>query len=87
VATISFSTSAIRTLEYADYLKNLSVFKVIGLIVYFILPRVNYITELASNVLSKEEIKLNLGLEALHLIVTSAVFIFLADRLVKRKNF
>lgn len=87
IATISVSTSSLRALAYADYLLNLSFFKTIGLIVYFIFPRVNYITELASNVLSKEEIKLNLGLEALHLLVTSAVFIFLADRLVKMKNF
>lgn len=87
VATISISTSSIRALAYADYLKDLNVFKVIGLVVYFILPRVNYITELASNVMTKEEIKLNLGLESLHLLASSAVFIFLADRIVKRKNF
>ena len=87
VATISVSNSSMRTLAFADYLKDLSLFKVIGLVIYFILPRVNYITELASNVLAKDEIKLNLGLEALHLAATSAFFIFLADRLVKRKNF
>jgi ABC-type transport system involved in multi-copper enzyme maturation permease subunit len=87
VATISVSTNSIRALAYADYFKDLNVFKVIGLVVYFILPRVNYITELASNVMTKEEIKLNLGLESLHLLATSAVFILLADRIVKRKNF
>ena len=87
VATISVSTNAMRTLAFADYLKDLSLFKVVGLAVYFILPRINYITELANNVLSKEEIKLNLGLETLHLLITSAIFIFIADRLVKRKNF
>jgi ABC-type transport system involved in multi-copper enzyme maturation permease subunit len=87
VATISVATNAMRTLAYADYLKDLGVFKSVGLIVYFLFPRVNYITELASNVLSKEEIKLNLGLESLHLVITSAIFIFLANRLVKRLNF
>lgn len=87
VTTISISTSSMKVLAMADYFKELGFFKVLGLMVYFFLPRVNYITEVASNVLLKEEIKLNLGLESLHLIATSAFFIFLADRFVKRKNF
>ena len=87
VATISVSTNSMKGLSFADYFKDLSLFKVIGVLVYFLLPRVNYITEIASNVLLKEEIKLNIGLESLHLIVTSLIFIFLADRFVKRKNF
>ena len=76
-----------RVLTYSEYFKDLTLFKVIGLLVYLFLPRVNYLTELASNVLSKEEITLNLGLESLHLIATTVFFLFLADRLVKRKNF
>ena len=84
---ISASTGSIRALAYAEYFKQLSIFKIVGLIVYFCLPRVNYLTELASNVLTNEEIKLNIGLESLHLVVTSALFIFLADRMVRRKNF
>ena len=87
VSIITISSSSFRILAYTEYFKELSLFKLLGLIVYFICPRVNYITEIAGNVLSKEEINLNLGLESLHLIVTSAFFIFLADRLVKRKNF
>jgi ABC-type transport system involved in multi-copper enzyme maturation permease subunit len=87
VATISVSTNFMRALAFADYLKELSLFKLIGLIVYFVFPRVNYVAELASNVLAKEEVKINLGLEAIHLVVTSSIFIFLADRLVKKKNF
>lgn len=87
VVTISISTSSFRAIPYSEYFKELNIFKIIGMIVYFFLPRVNYITEIASNMLSKEEIKINLGLESLHLIVTSAVFIFLADRMVRKKNF
>jgi ABC-type transport system involved in multi-copper enzyme maturation permease subunit len=87
VAVISISTSSMRVLVYSDYFRDLSLFKIIGLIVYFFFPRVNYISELASNVLSKEEMTLNLGLESLHLIATTAFLIFIADRLVKRKNF
>lgn len=84
---VGASTHSLRDLVYADYFKDLSFFKLTGLIVYFIFPRINYITEVASNVLLKEEIKLNIGLESLHLLVTSAVFIFIADRIMKKKNF
>lgn len=87
VVTISLSTSSMRLIAVADYLKDLSLFKVLGMIVYFCLPRINYVTELASAVMSKEEIKINIGLEALHLVATTALFVFLADLLVKRKNF
>ncbi|MDO9182959.1 MAG: ABC transporter permease [Bacteriovorax sp.] len=87
VGIISISTSSIRALAYSEYFKDLNIFKLFGLLVYFFLPRLNFITELASSFLSKEEIKLNLGLEALHLVATSALFIFLANRLVKKRNF
>ncbi len=87
VVMISISNSSFRTLEAADYLKDISLFKIIGLIVYFFLPRINYISELASAVMLKQEIKMNIGLESLHLLVTTALFVFLADRVVKRRNF
>ena len=87
VVCISASSSSFRNLAYAEYFKDLSLFKVFGVIIYICLPRINYVTELASNVMLHEEIKLNLGLEALHLIVTSAIFMLIADRIVKRKNF
>lgn len=87
VFTILFATASMRVIEFADYFKELSLFKILGMMVYFLLPRVNYITELANNLMAHEEIKFNVGLEALHLVVTSAVLIFIADRFVKRKNF
>lgn len=87
VITISISSGSMRALEFSEYFKNLNVFKIFALIVYAIFPRVNYITELASAVMTKEEIRFNVGLEALHLIVTTIIFAIIADRLVKRKDF
>ncbi|RPJ77845.1 MAG: hypothetical protein EHM20_05325 [Alphaproteobacteria bacterium] len=87
VVIISLSTSAFRTLAAVDYLKEISLFKIVGLIVYFFLPRINYISELASAVMLKEEIKMNIGLESLHLIGTTVLFVFLADRVIRRRNF
>lgn len=87
VMTISISTSTMRLVEFADYAKALNVFRAIGLIVYFFLPRINYVTELASAVTGKEEIKFNIGLESLHLIATTALFVFIANWMVRKKNF
>lgn len=84
---MSFSSNVFQTLSFSEYFKDLSIFKLIGLVVYCLLPRMNYVSEVASNILFKDEIKLNLGLESLHLIVTTAVLIFVANYLVKRKNF
>ncbi|MGZ3788833.1 MAG: ABC transporter permease [Bacteriovorax sp.] len=87
VTIISFSTNSMRLIEASDYFKDLSLFKGIGLLVYFFMPRLNYVSEVANAIMFNEEIKLRLGLESLHLLVTSALLLFLADRLVKRKNF
>lgn len=87
VVTISFSNSSMRLIEAADYMKDLGFFKVLGMVVYFFLPRLNYITELASAVMTKDSIRLNVPLEALHLFGTTALFLFIADRIVKKKNF
>ncbi|MFA6235825.1 MAG: ABC transporter permease [Bacteriovorax sp.] len=87
VLTISISTSNMRIVEFADYAKNLNIFRVIGLIVYFFLPRINYVSELAGAVASNEVIKLNVGLETLHLVVTTALFVFIANWVVRKKNF
>lgn len=87
VFTISISSESMRNLTYSEYFKDLGIFKLIGLIVYAIFPRINYIAEVANVVMFKEEMRLNLGLESFHLIVTSAFFIYLAVRLMKKKNF
>ena len=87
VACISASNGTFRTLSVGEYFSNFSIFKLIGLLIYSVLPRVNYLTELASAVMVGDKINLNVGLEALHLIVTTAFFIFIADKIIKRKNF
>ena len=87
ISLISISTSAMRILEFKDYFTDFGFFKGLELFIYFLLPRVNYIAEVASNMLSNEKVNLNMGLETLHLVATSALYIFIADRFIKRKNF
>ncbi len=87
VLIISLSTESMRNLEYAEYFKNFSFFRLLGMIVYFFIPRINYITETANALMFKEPMRLNISLETLHLVATTSFFIFLADRIVKRKNF
>ena len=87
VFTISVSSESMRYLETSDYFKNLSVFKIIGLVVYFFFPRINYISEVANAIMFNEVVNLKLGVESMHLVGTSLFFIFMADRIVRRKNF
>jgi len=87
VVIISLSSSSFKDLAFKDYFKDLGLIKAFGLMVYACLPRLNYISQLASAVMLKEPIDLNLGLEALHLFVTSALLLFMGSILVKRKNF
>ncbi len=87
VFTISISSESLRYLSYSEYFKGMGIFRLIGLVVYSCLPRINYIAEISNAIMFKEEIKLNIGLESLHLIVTSAILIFIADRIIKKRNF
>lgn len=87
VVTISYASNTMKAITFADYFKEVGVFKLLGMLVYFCLPRINYVTELANAVMTKEAIKLNIPLEAAHFVVTSAVLVFVATYLVKRKNF
>lgn len=87
VFIIQVSNSSLRLEAVADYFKELSFFKIIGMLVYFFLPRINYVSEVSSAVMNKEPIKLNLGLEALHLVATTALIIYGINYFIKKKNF
>jgi len=87
VMAINISNESFKQLAPGDYLKDLGVFKIIGLFTYFCLPRIKYVSELANAVMFKEEFKMNFPLEALHLVVTTTVLIIFADYLLKKKDF
>jgi ABC-type transport system involved in multi-copper enzyme maturation permease subunit len=87
VFMINISNNAFKGLAFADYFKDMSLLKIIGLLTYALLPRIKYVSDLANAVMTKEEFTLNYPLEALHLIATTAVFIFIASYLMKKKDF
>ncbi len=87
VIIISLSNNSFKNLTVDEYFKDLGVFKIFGLLIYALLPRLNYISQLASAVMLKEPIDLNLGLEALHLLVSSALLLIIGNTLIKSKNF
>jgi ABC-type transport system involved in multi-copper enzyme maturation permease subunit len=87
IIVISASSNSMRILEYSEYFKDLSIFKIFAILVYCLLPRVNYVAELASAVMFHEEIRLNLPLESLHFIMTSLVMMYFANRFIKKKDF
>ncbi len=87
IIVISASSNTMRILEYSEYFKELSVFRIFAILVYGLLPRVNYVTELASAVMFREEIRLNIPLESLHFVVTSFAMMYIANRYIKNKDF
>jgi hypothetical protein len=87
IIVISASSNRMRVLEFSEYFKELSVFKIFAILIYGLLPRVNYVSELASAVMFHEEIRLNLPLESLHFIITSFVMMYFANRYIKNKDF
>jgi ABC-type transport system involved in multi-copper enzyme maturation permease subunit len=87
VITVNLSNDAFKNLAFADYFKDLGAFKIIGLITYVFLPRIKFVSGLANAVMFKEEFNLNYPLEALHLLASTALLIFIADYFMKRKDF
>lgn len=87
VMTINMSVSTYKGLAFSEYFRDMGIFKAIGLPVYLFLPRIKYVSDLANSVMLKEDFTLNYPLETLHFLATMTFMIYLADRLLKRKDF
>lgn len=73
-----------------DIVADLNTFKGIGLTLYMFFPRIEFLSELSSQILSKNLSKWEmqqLFTHSIHLVVTSGVYITLADFIIKKKNF
>jgi hypothetical protein len=84
---LTVSDSAIRELTVSEYFSNLSLMRVMGLFVYWFLPRLGNISELATSFLFQKEFKMNLWVEMPHLLITTAFLLWLGQYFIKRKDF
>lgn len=87
VFVISISSNSLRLVPLNEYFKDLNVFKMIGILFNTFLPRVSLISELASAIMFKEEVKFHLGFETVHLILSTSLLIYFLLKYIKKKNF
>ena len=84
-AAASFGTFS--TIPFNEYFQNMSIMKLIGLLFYFLFPRITFLGNISNSLMSGEPAGLDVWAQCLHLAVISAAYIFLANYLVKRKDF
>lgn len=72
-----------------EYLVDFNIFKGLGLFIYMLFPRMEFLSELSSQVLdtSRDVFIPQMGMNIAHLIILSAVYVFIANTIVKKKNF
>lgn len=74
-------------LAYSEYLQDFSPFKGLGVAVYMLFPRITFLSEESSNLLFKEVSAAHIGGQITHLVIISALYVYLANYLVKRQDF
>jgi MFS family permease len=74
-------------LPYAEYFTEMGTLKVVGIIFYYLFPRISFLDQVSSNLLFGTALDLNIWEQVIHLIVITSGYVFLANFLVKKKNF
>lgn len=82
---VSFGTFS--KLPYNEYLMNMSFSKGLGLVIYYLFPRVSFLDSAASSLLSSTPMGLNLVEQIIHLIVVTGIYVLLAQYVIKKKDF
>ena len=84
-AAAAFGTFA-KT-PYAEYFVNMSAFKGVGLVLYYIFPRISFLDSSATALLSSTPLGMNLIEQIIHLVVLTAAYVMLAQYVIKKKDF
>lgn len=74
-------------LPYAEFFQNMTAFKGLGLVVYYLFPRVSFLADISNNLLFNEPFGVNMAEQVIHLIVITGAYVFLANYYVKKKDF
>lgn len=79
--------ASLSTLESSELFMNMSGFKAIGLIFYFLFPRMSFLDSVSASLLNGVPLTVNVWYQLLHLVVISGVYVWLASYFVKKKDF
>lgn len=85
VAAFSFATFSV--IPFSQYWQGMSSLKFIGLIFYLFFPRISFLDKLSSDFLANQSSGLVMWEQVAHLILITALYVFFANYLVKKKNF
>jgi ABC-type transport system involved in multi-copper enzyme maturation permease subunit len=84
---LTLSNSSFRDIPFKEYFNNFSLMRFLGMFIYWILPRLGNVSEIANAFLFKKELTLNLWVEIPHLLITSILLLWIGTRFIKKKDF
>ena len=74
-------------LPYNEYFLEFGAFKAVGMIFYFLFPRISFLDSESSNLLLGEVSSVNIWQQLVHLVLISGVYVYLASFIIKKKDF
>ena len=79
---------SLSTQTYTEMFQDMSVFKALGIALYYLFPRVSFLDKVSANLLfSEAATSINWWEQIIHLVIISGLYVWLANYLVKRKDF
>lgn len=86
--TTAIFTSTFNSYTFKDYYTDLSLFKVIGSLLYWLIPRLANLGSLSNYILGySKELNFNISLEITHLILSSLFMYFLSIKILRSRDF
>jgi len=91
----TFSTSIAAAISFGIYsplplnetFQHFSVMRLVGLIFYYFFPRISFLDSISSNLLIEGKLDFTIWPQIIHLLLISSVYVYLANLLIKRKDF
>jgi ABC-type transport system involved in multi-copper enzyme maturation permease subunit len=84
---INLSNGIYGQLSFAEYFKDFGLFKFISLIIYIFAPHLANLSDIGNNFLVGDKNPYNIPLELVHFIATTALVLYGANQIIKKKDF
>jgi hypothetical protein len=85
--SLTFSNATFRDLAFKDYFTNVNPMRRIGMGIHWCLPRLGNVSEMANIFLFQREMTMNLWIELIHFMITTAFLLWLGTYFIKKKDF
>lgn len=85
ISSASFNT--FKNVSLLESVQDLGIIKIVGLIVYYLFPRISFLTDVSNSLIFGQEISYNVIGQVAHLIISCVVYVYLAFFMLKKKDF